>query len=309
MGYHPRIESRTMANLLTTRSQNSLLWFVNNGKLEESILGYTAKFADRYGVKLYAISIEGNHIHGPALFPRGHRSDFMRDLNSSVARSVARNVDEFPGGRLWGRRYSSEFLPGPDDVEEYFFYTVLQPVKDGLVERISDYPEYNCFHDAVWGRKRKFKVVRWGQYNADKRFKKVSIKDYTDIVYLEYARLPGYEDLSQKEYAELMHKKLEERRIEIVRARYAKGLGFAGREKLLTVRPGTKPKNTKTSDRHSHRPRVLSVCPKRRANCKSWYFTIYFQYKDASSRFRKGELSAEFPPDTYRPYCKYAAPG
>ena len=234
MSYHPRIEAPDLANLITTRTRNSELWFVNNTALEETILGYTAKYAERYGVKLYALAIEGNHIQGPALFPEGNRSSFMRDLNSSVARAVPRKTNH-PGGRFWGRRYSNEFLPRDEDVEKYFFYTVLQAVQDGLVERISDYPGYNCFDDAVWGRERKFKVVRWGEYNAAKRLMKpVAIKDYTDIVKLRFERLPGYEKLSQREYAQLMQKKLEAYRKEAIAARGEKG--FLGREKLKMTR-------------------------------------------------------------------------
>jgi REP element-mobilizing transposase RayT len=183
---------------------------VNNASLEKVILGYVAKYAARYDVKLYALAIEGNHIHGPALFPKCNRADFMRDLNSSVARAVPRNTSH-PGGRFWARRYSNEFLPGDKDVEKYFFYTVLQAVQDGLVEKISDYPGYNCFNDAIWGRRHAFKVVRWGEYNAKKRWDpNTSIVEFTDIVHLQYERLPGYEHLSQKEYAHLMMKKLEE---------------------------------------------------------------------------------------------------
>lgn len=58
---------------MTLRSRASRLWFVNNSALEEAILGYLAKFRERYTVKLYAFAIEGNHLQGPAhppLFPQ-----------------------------------------------------------------------------------------------------------------------------------------------------------------------------------------------------------------------------------------------
>lgn len=303
MSYHPRIESKELASFLTTRSRNSRLWFINNKPLEVTILSFAAKYARRYGVKLYALAIEGNHIQGPAHFPKGNRASFMRDFNSSIARTVCRHTPEYEGGRFWGRRYSSEFLPGKEDIEEWFFYTVLQPVKDGLVERISDYPGYNCFHDAIWGIKRKFKVVRWKEFNAArKRCESASIKDYTEIVTLEYERLPGYEHLTQREYAKLMLKKLEERRLAIVKERYAKKLGFAGQAALLQTPRGAPPRSTKRSSLNSHRPRVLSICNKRRAECKDWYFRIYFEYKEASKRYRSGERSAIFPDGTYRPH-------
>jgi hypothetical protein len=80
MGYHPRIESTKLPSFVTTRSRNSELWFINNKPLEDAILGYAAKYKERYGAKLYALAIEGNHIQGPILFPKANRSDFMRDL-------------------------------------------------------------------------------------------------------------------------------------------------------------------------------------------------------------------------------------
>lgn len=302
VGYHPRVENPETANFLTTRTLNSRLWFINNPELEYVMLGYAAKYLKRYGAKLYALAFEGNHVQAPALFPNANRSSFMRDLNSSIARAVPRFTSH-PGGRLFARRYSNEFLPGDPDIEEYFFYTVLQPVQDGLVEKISEYPGYNCFHDAVWGRKKKFKVVRWQDFNAARRWNpQARIKDFTDIVYLEYQRLPGYEHLSQKEYAHLMMNKLEERRLIIVKERLAKGLGFVGREKLLQTIPGSLPRNTKTSTATDHRPRVLSICSVRRKECKAWYFDIYFKYKECSRKYREGDLSVIFPRGTYPPH-------
>jgi hypothetical protein len=44
-----------------------------------------------------------------------------------------------------------------EDIEHYFFYIVLQPVNDGLVDDIREYPGYNCFEDAVTGTTRQYK--------------------------------------------------------------------------------------------------------------------------------------------------------
>lgn len=300
MGYQPRIEAPDKANFLTTRTLHSKLWFVNNHRLERAILGYVAKFVKRYNVALYALAIEGNHIQGPALFPKGNRASFMRDLNSAVARAVPRETNH-PGGRFWARRYSNEFLPGAEDIKEYFFYTVLQPVQDGLVADIAEYPGYNCFKDAIWGRKKKFKVVRWAEYNrAVKKNQNPDIEDYTDTVTLEYTRLPGYEAMPQREYVRVMQEELRVRQAALVAER--KGQGFAGRAALQRTVPGALPQSTKRSTIQSHRPRILCVCPKRRAEATAWYFDIYFRYKDASAAYRNGNRDVTFPPGTYPPH-------
>jgi hypothetical protein len=69
MGYHPRIETSEYSDFITIRTRNSELWFVNNSKLEESILAYTAKDTKVHDVSLYALAIEGSHLHQAAHFP------------------------------------------------------------------------------------------------------------------------------------------------------------------------------------------------------------------------------------------------
>ena len=312
MGYHPRIETTNVATFQTTRCKNSELWFVNNEPLEEAILGYLAKYSKRYDVSLYAFALEGNHSQFPALFSNCNRSHFMRDLNSNVARAVPRYVPSFDGGRLWGRRYSAESLPGNEDVEEWFFYTVLQAVNDGHVQKISQYPGYNCFHDAIYGIKRTFKVMNWTRYNEAKRWSKsVNQKDFEEEFTLDYKRLPGYEHLSQSKYARIMQEKLEKRRAEIVKKRLEKGLPVHNGEHLKDTKPGDRPMRTKTSTRNSHRPRVLSICDKRRAECKAWYFQKYYDFKDASLAYRTSDPTVEFPPGMYKPpvfTCTYEVP-
>lgn len=300
MPYHPRIECAEIPSFQTTRARNSELWFVNNPELEDAILGYAARYSTRHDVTVYALAIEGNHTQMVARFPKGNRALFMRDFNSAVARAVPRYQAQYPGGRFWSRRYSSEYLVGPQDVEDRFFYTVLQPVNDGLVDDIKDYPGYNCFEDAVTGRERQYRVVHWKRYNDARRWDPaVSIDDFTEICTLRYARLPGYESLSQGEYEAVMRRKLLERTKEVLRARNCKPC--LGVVRLKKVKPGARPNKTKTSRRRDHRPRVLSRNPVRRSAGESWYFSIYFEYRRASKRYREGALDVTFPKGTYKP--------
>jgi putative transposase len=300
MGYHPRVECEAIPSLQTTRARNSELWFVNNPRLEEAILGYAARYSNRYEIKLYALALEGSHIHKAATFPKANRAHFMRDFNSSVAKAVPRYQPDYPGGPLWARRYSSEYLVDEPDLEDVFFYIVLQPVNDGLVDDIKDYPAYNCFEDAITGRERKYRVVKWKEYNDARRWNRdVSIEEYTEYCTLRYTRLPGYEHLSQKDYELQMREKLAQRTKEILEKR--KGKPSLGAMRLKAVKPGARPKKTKTSGPKDHRPRVLSKDRKRRASGKAWYFQIYFDYKEASRRYRNGEKDVVFPKGTYKP--------
>ncbi|WKZ56827.1 MAG: transposase [Bdellovibrionota bacterium] len=309
MPHHPRIESVDIASFVTTKSRNAELWFVNNPELEQYILGYAAKYTQTYGVQLYALAIEGNHKHLAAHFPRANRSSFMRDLNSNVARAVARHTPEYPGGTFWGRRYSGEFLPGPADIEEYFFYIVLQPVEDGLVRRISEFPGYNCFHDAIHGIERVYKVVDWAGYNSRKRYdRSVCIRDYTTYIPLRFQRLPGYEHMSSSEYVKHMQNKLRVREDAIAAKRFADGKGFLGRKRLRRVKRGAIPKDPKISRPFNRRPRVLAVCPIRRHQYLSWYYARINAFRLASLQYRSGLIDAQFPDGMFRPHLGTAPP-
>ena len=99
-----------------------------------------------------------------------------------------------------------------------------------------------------------------------------------------------------------MYTKLESRRLELVAKRKAEGKCFLGRKALLLTPRGSKPVSTKISTSASHRPRVLSVCPKRKAACNAWYFEILFNYRVASAKYRAGNLEVKFPEGTYPPW-------
>ena len=294
-----RVEDTEHAQLSTSRTVNSALWFVNNKPLEKQVLAYLAKYVEKYDVHLYAFVIVGNHYHIEAEFPGGNRAEFFRDFNARFAETVRDKVPEFLGGPLFERRYTPQVLPLKEDVEDYFYYCALQPVSSGLCMRISEYDAYNSFSDAVRDITRKFKLLRRGEYNAAKRYNPdVSLMDFTDIYELSYKRLPGYEELSHKEYINLMHAKLEKRRSELIEKHLGQKKSFLGREALREVVPGTLPLRTKKG---GARPLVLSRCQVAKQEILNWYFGILSEYKIASDKFRRGNFSVEFPIGTYRP--------
>ena len=297
-----RIENPEFGSFGTCRTINSQFLFANNKRLEESLLANLAKLTERHEVELYAYAIQSTHYHPLAKFPKANRASFYRDLNARAAENVRRFVPEFKGGPVFERRYSEQVIPLDSDIEDRFFYCALQAVEAGLCERISEYPGYNSFSDAISGIKRKFKLVNWTAFNkARKKDPKVPIKHFIEIYTLSYKRLPGYEKLSQAEYKKLMLEKLEERRLKIV-ARYKKdGHVFMTKGQLKKVKPSSYAKNPKKSKRFSKRPLVLTSCAEARRQFLEWYFSIYDWYKKACKKYLSGKVDVEFPPGTYRP--------
>jgi REP element-mobilizing transposase RayT len=289
-----------MAWLCTARTINSRLWFVNNQKLENRILGYLAKYQEKYGAVIYAFTIQGNHYHLLAQFPNSNRAAFFRDFNARIAESVRYCVTQFEGGPLFDRRYTHQALPLAEDIKDYFFYCALQPVNAGLTRRISEYPGYNSFSDASKNSKREFKVISWGDYNSDKRHNPdIRIQNYTKIYQLSFTRLPKHSHLSQKAYAKDLLIELEDRRQRILKKQESDGhKSYCSKEMLEQIIPGSKPFTTKKGSR---RPLVLSRCKKAKEAFLEWFFSILQRYWNASVRYLSGDTSVMFPPNTYKP--------
>lgn len=297
-----RIEDPERGSFVTSRTINSRLWYVNNAELEERLLGWLARYREKYEVKLYAFVRQGNHDHSAAVYPKCNRAGFQRDLKARTAEAVRYLVPNFPGGPLFERRYSEQALPGAEELEEQFFYCALQPVKAGLVQKSSEYPGYNSFNDAISGRIREIRFLEVGAYHeAKKKDPRTPIKDYYRYYTLKYERLPGYEHLSQKEYRKLMLEKYEKRRVAIVEEYMRKGHKFLTREELLSVEPGALPRTTKKSKRYDKRPLVLTKSVERKKQYLAWYFSIYEEYKRCAKAYLGGDIYAVFPARTYRP--------
>lgn len=302
MGNVPRIEISSKASFITSMIRNHEMWLANQPKLEQVLLGYLAKYATKYGVTLYAVAFEGSHHHEVALFPKLNRAAFMRDFNAMIAKSIQRHAKSYPGGKVFARPYSEEKAWDPEDIEIMFFYTALQPVNDGLVDDLKDYPFYNFFEDAITGRTRTFKVMNWTAYNEARRWNpNVKAELFLENYDLKFARLPGYEHLSDLEYANKMRAKLKFHQDEIIKKRKAAGKPTVGREKLVTVVPGSPAKHPKTSNRWEKRPRILAKDPRSCRQGYDWFWDVVQEYRAASSQFRSGDLATVFPIGTYKP--------
>ncbi|MCC6933357.1 MAG: transposase [Deltaproteobacteria bacterium] len=298
-----RIEDTSVASFCTSRCINSAMWFINNKALEGRVLGYLAKYQQHYGVKIYGATIMANHAHIIAAFPNANRSAFMRDLNARTAEGVRYHVSEFDGGPVFEKRYSCQAVVESEDIEDRVLYTALQPVNHGLCPRISQYPGYNSFYDAISGHVKEYPVVDWAGYNKRRRYKKeVDIEEYTTYYSLVFSRIPEYDNIEQEEYKKLMLAKLEARRTEIINKKLEQGFIYPTDLSFLTnTIPGTKPRKTKKSGRYSKLPRIFCKNLGKFIVKSMEYEHLYYLYKGASRAYLGGNEYVQFPTCTYKP--------
>lgn len=225
-----------------------------------------------------------------------------------IARLVKRHVPQFREGRFWGRRYSEQILPRPEDVKHWFFYCALNPVLAGLVRNTKSYRGYNSFWDARAGITRTFKVFLRGEY-LEAKFKGIDVspKDFIREHKLRFSRLPNMEELSDTAYKEELDKELDTRQLQAVKTFEANGGRYPDSNKVNKIVPGTFPRKTKKSKRDSYRPLVLTLCPMTRHKVLSNYFDICDKHRESADSWKQGNYLVEFPPGTYRPPLLKAA--
>lgn len=203
---------------------------------------------------------------------------------------------------MWARRYARQVLCREQDIEHWFFYAALNPVKAGLVASVMQYPGYNSFFDAVAERERKYYWIDWSAYLQKKRYDdSLKPEDFKTEYTLRFSRLPGYEELSSGEYQKEMQKKLISHQSDVAKARRSAGKGFMGVERYKLQKSGSFPFQSKISHRHSRRPLILTLCPEIRSWFLSTYFAIRERYLEASAAFRAGQFDVHFPEGTYPP--------
>jgi len=296
------IENEKWTYLITTRTAGSRLWLIGNKELEERILSVLARYQEVHSVTIYSFVLMGNHYHLLANFPKRNRALFMRDFNSAVARLVGRYAKQHGRRSVWARRYGYQVVVRDEDIHHWFMYIALNPVSSGLVPDIEQYSSYNSIFDAHSGRERKYKWIDWTKYLLSKRSNNaVKPEDFSQEFTLRYSRLPGFDDLSAEKYEKIIQTQASERQKELIKQKRASGRGFLGIKKLKLQKVGSKPLNTKTSDRHSFRPLVLTLCAKAKKELLNIYFNILSVFKRVSEEFRSGNLSVVFPDGTYPP--------
>jgi REP element-mobilizing transposase RayT len=296
------IEDSEWTYLITTRTADSRLWFVNNNHLEQRILAALARYQQIHAVTLYAFVIMGNHYHILARFPKRNRALFMRDFNSAVARLVGRHVSTHGRRSVWARRYGYQVLLREEDIAHWFYYVALNPVSSGIVSSASQYPSYNSFFDTASEITRSYGWINWSKYLLNKRHHpKSQPEEFSKRYPLVFSRLPGYAAHSHTDYARVLTDELTSRQASLVSERKVSGKGFLGLNKYKAQAPGVRPRHTKTSTRYSIRPLILTLCSKTRKKFLKLYFSIRDAFQEASAAFCAGNLAVTFPDGTYPP--------
>jgi hypothetical protein len=228
---------------------------------------------------------------------------FYRDLGARTAEAVKKHVPSFGTGAVFEKRPSEQAIT--DDMESHLdrlMYTILQPIQAGLCKNLSDYPGFNSYKYIISGKPLEVEFFNRAEYRkAKKRNKDLDPTDFIEYHEIKFEKIPGCEDMSQKQYSRLIQDEYKKRRETIINELEANGHIWPSINSLRSTKTTDCAKSPKRSTRESKRPLVLSLCMERRAAFLNYYFSILLAFKKASSTYLSGNRNAEFPEGTCIP--------
>lgn len=256
-------------------------------QVREILGGILARAARRYGVGLRGYVFMSNHLHllvrarGVAL------SRFMQFLLANIARKIG-TLHEWRGP-FWQRRFSCEPVLDAEAELGRLRYILSHGVKERLVAHHDEWPGLTCLK-ALEGEARRFPFFNW-----DWRWRRRALagvgrwsEKLVELESLEVEPIAAWARCDAPTRALLARSLVDE-----IAAQYATaGKRVVGvrailresprREVALQPRPG--------------RPLCHSSSQLVRLQWLRLYAEFRQAYREASQRFRAGELTVEFPP-------------
>ena len=294
-------------HLVTTRTRLAEILLKPSRWLNRTVGGIVARYANRWDIKIYAITILGNHYHVVCQGPSGHLSRFAENINREIAKRINRRLNR--RGSFWGRRYDSQVTIEETDGVRALLYTLTNPVKHGLVVHPRLWPGLTSYWQSVGSDNDTYAFFHHRAYNFAKRYAQrgatVDRKNFETQHELRIEVLPCFEHLSEQERVEKLNFLIEEHTNFLVEQRYAAGYGFLGREAILAQpEQGTFPRDSS----NSRRPRCYTKNPIRNREFKKEEREKRHAYTKSSHRYRSGQYDTEFPIYCFRPPTHHVPP-
>lgn len=282
---------------VTAKTFQGRLLLLPDPVVTEIIGGVLARGQQLYGIEIFGFVALSNHVHILCRSPDGRLAAFMQHFLSNVARKVGRYVS-WPG-QLWQRRYAAEPVVDDGAHEDRLRYILKHGVKEGLVETVRDWPGLSCLPQLLGQPDRVFRWFSWRRRWVSGRLapggERPFAFQWAENVTLKLAPLPHWSRLDEVERRQQARELVDAAQNDAQRAERPMGL-----RRLLRQPPHSRPRRQKRS--------IEPIC---HATTREAWETVRLVrqahaaiYREASRRFRDGDLAARFPPGSSRPYIR-----
>jgi hypothetical protein len=283
---------------VTCRTVQGRYLLTPSTELNEIILGALGRAQELYPVGICAFAFTSNHFH---LLLRVESTRqmalFMGHFNSNLAREAGRLVHGRE--RFWGRRYQAIPVSEEEGAQsERLRYVLAHGCKEGLVERLRDWPGVSAVHALLEGQSLKgLWFDRTREHVARRRGIAFERLRYATSYTIQLEPLPCWMHLSGETYRKCITEMVEEIEREAARERQLGDRPVKGPEVILSQEPHQAPAILETSPA----PFFHAASRKIRRELYEGYKRFVEAFRDAAERLRAGELDIGFPSGSFPP--------
>jgi putative transposase len=243
--------------------------------------------AARHGIRVLFTVAMSNHHHTGIYDADGSYPAFIEHFHKLFAK--CQNALRGRSENFWSSEQTSVVrLVDPNDVIEKMTYALTNPVKDGLVERVSEWPGVSAL-DAI---------LSGGALVAERPrhfFREEG--PMPETVALSFGRPEGFADLSVQEFTALVRERIHDAERVFAIERRQMGASVLGRKAVLGQRPTDSPRNRK--QRREMIPRVAARSRWSRIEALLRNRAFRDAYAAARAALAAGIRDVVFPAGTY----------
>ncbi len=298
MEQDPRyFEPRTLVEVTNVTIQNRYLLRPSD-ELNDVVLGVLGRAQRLYDMPVVAAVVLSTHLH-LLLVPEDpkHLADFMCHVNGDLSKEVGR-LHDWPG-KLWADRFhmvpvSWEERSQVDRLE----YLIANSVKEGLVDRVADWPGVHCAEALMKGKPLAGTWYdRTKEHHARQRNEDFDPQDFATEEQLVFSPLPCWAHLSSEEHRGRMAEIVARVDEEAARERQRTGARSLGVKKILRTSPHKRPRRVDKSPR----PRFHAATKRVLKHLREAHAEVVAAFREASQRLLAGDRDVEFPEGTFPP--------
>lgn len=274
--------------LLTRRCTQGLCLLRPDLQTNEIFDYCLADAARRSGVQVVGYQALSNHYHAVVHDPEARLPEFMEHLNKFAARAL--NVHWQRKENVWSTDPTcATHLVNPSDVMAKLLYTLANAVAADLVDHVADWPGANSYSAMLSGEPiQTMRPVVFFRKNGP----------MPEAVSLVLVRPPGYEKLSQEEWANYLREQVRIVEDRTRAERVKKGKSVLGRLGVLRTSP-TEASKTQFPRGKIH-PEVACKETDARVNALLGLKAFRAAHEEARLQLKANVLEVVFPYGTYK---------
>ena len=291
---------------ITNRCAGGRFLLTPGSEVNRIIKGAMARYAARYDIELFGWLFMGNHFH---LIPRSRSlriPDFMRDMQRNISYEIQQLRDDW-NSPVFPERYKCEPILDDAALRQKINYTLINPVRAGLVRHPSNWPGVTSYGLYRRGGSEEAWYLDRKRLRALKRKSKEGAVDPRRAMLsydLELTAPPALQDRSLVEAGREVLSDVDATCRKWVEKQRLSTSDFLGATAVRRQDPLGRP----SEPPEGAEPLCHTTIPRKAKEYRRQFANVTNRYREALRRWREGEETVSFPPGTYPPGWLQAVP-